>query len=74
MSNPSDVGHVRLKRAETTSTLSAGMLGAGIALLIANLLRSYAGLVFAAAGALYNRFTRWRPAAVRADVAAGRLA
>ena len=33
-----------------------------------------AGLVFAAVGTLYNRFTRWRPEAVRADVAAGRLA
>ena len=42
MSNPPDVGHVRLKRAETTSTFGAGILGAGIALLAADLLRSYA--------------------------------
>ena len=42
MSNPSAVRHARLKRAEITSTLGAGILGAGIALLAANLLRSYA--------------------------------
>ena len=42
MSNPSDVGQGPLKRAETTSTLGAGMLGAGIALLAFDLLRSYA--------------------------------
>ena len=42
MSDPSRVGRTRLKRAETTSTFGAGILGGGIALLAADLLRSSA--------------------------------
>ena len=42
MSHPPDTGPARLKRAETTSSVGAGILGGGAALLLAELLRSYA--------------------------------
>ena len=40
--DPAGLAPIRFKRAETTSAIGAGVLGAGVALLFAELLRSYA--------------------------------
>ena len=42
MTSHAVINPARLKRAETTSAFGAGILGAGIALLLAELLKSYA--------------------------------
>lgn len=66
------VSHSRLKRAETTSSIGAGVLGAGVALLVANRLAAHAvpilitGLVMHAWG-MYDKHRLER------DEGAGRL-
>lgn len=42
MNPPANISQARLKRAETTSAVGAGILGGGVALLVAELLKPYA--------------------------------